>query len=246
MGALAGAPHPPIGGCEHETRLSVAEVRNGSNPAVSGFLHRRKIATRHVSPTPHSKKKGGEISIQRRVAIFSLAHCSRPIVSWYGLGGRVMFGSLRGFVIAAAFALPTAAAAQLQVNQNFVTQGPAPSFGPLDHGSERRCAPEWKRCRRGGAGGGRSRWMPNTLFVGTPAGGIWKTTNGGTTWTPLTDKQASLSIASLALIPTDSSHNTLIAGTGLTANGTVCSAGALLLYRFRRPAERTLVLAGWR
>jgi hypothetical protein len=33
-----------------------------------------------------------------------------------------MFGPLRGFVLAAAFALPTAAAAQLQVNQNFVTQ----------------------------------------------------------------------------------------------------------------------------
>jgi hypothetical protein len=49
--------------------------------------HRRKIATRHVSSTPHSKKKGGEISIQRRVAIFLLAHCSEAIVSSYGLGG---------------------------------------------------------------------------------------------------------------------------------------------------------------
>src|SRR6516162_10588214 len=49
--------------------------------------HRRRIATRHVSPTPHSKKKGGEISIQRRVAIFLLAPCSGPIVSSYGLGG---------------------------------------------------------------------------------------------------------------------------------------------------------------
>jgi hypothetical protein len=65
----------------------------------------------------------------------------------------------------------------------------------------------------------------NTLFVGTPAGGIWKTTNGGTTWTPLTDKQASLSIASLAYDPTDPTRNTLIAGTGLTANGTVCATG---------------------
>lgn len=41
-----------------------------------------------------------------------------------------MFGPLRGFVIAAAIALPTAAVAQLQVNQNFLTQGPSPSFGP--------------------------------------------------------------------------------------------------------------------
>jgi hypothetical protein len=63
------------------------------------------------------------------------------------------------------------------------------------------------------------------LFAGTPGGGIWKTTNGGTTWTPLTDKQATLSISSLAYDPTDPTRNTLIAGTGLTANGTVCSAG---------------------
>ena len=41
-----------------------------------------------------------------------------------------MLGRLRGFVLAAAFALPTTAAAQLQLNQNFVTQGPTPSFGP--------------------------------------------------------------------------------------------------------------------
>jgi hypothetical protein len=64
------------------------------------------------------------------------------------------------------------------------------------------------------------------LYVGTVNGGIWKTTNGGTTWTPLTDKQASLSIASLSLDPTDPTRRTLIAGTGLTSNGTVCSSPA--------------------
>src|SRR5262249_25109073 len=60
---------------------------------------------------------------------------------------------------------------------------------------------------------------PNRFFVGTPAGGVWRTTDGGATWTALTDKQASLSIASLAFDPTDANRNTLIAGTGLTANG---------------------------
>src|SRR6266704_677057 len=64
--------------------------------------------------------------------------------------------------------------------------------------------------------------MQTPCFVGTPAGGIWRTTNGGT-WTPLTDKQASLSIASLSLDPTDPTAKTLIAGTGLTANRTVCA-----------------------
>jgi hypothetical protein len=32
----------------------------------------------------------------------------------------------------------------------------------------------------------------NRFFVGTVGGGIWTTTNGGVTWTPLTDKQATL------------------------------------------------------
>jgi photosystem II stability/assembly factor-like uncharacterized protein len=60
---------------------------------------------------------------------------------------------------------------------------------------------------------------PGTIYVGTPNGGIWKTTNGGTSWTPLIDQKASLSIASLALDPTDPTHQTVIAGTGVTSNG---------------------------
>src|SRR5262249_28540955 len=138
--------------------------------------------------------------------------------------GRAMFGPLRGFVIAAAFALPTAATAQLQINQNFVTQGPAPSFGPRFTVQSGDAPPNGSVA---GAVGPvvADPLNANTLFVGTPWGGIWKTTNGGTSWTPLTDKQATLSIASLAYDPTDPARNTLIAGTGLTANGSVCSLG---------------------
>lgn len=67
----------------------------------------------------------------------------------------------------------------------------------------------------------------NILYVGTPEGGIWKTIDGGATWTPLTDNQAAQSIATLALDPTDPTNQTLIAGTGLTANGYVGSVSAL-------------------
>jgi outer membrane autotransporter protein len=131
-----------------------------------------------------------------------------------------MLGPLRGFVLAAAFALPTTAAAQLQLNQNFVTQGPSPSFGPTFIVQSGDAPPS------GGVAGAVGPVVAdpvnaNTLFAGTPWGGIWKTTNGGTTWTPLTDKQATLSISSLAFDPTDPARNTLIAGTGLTANGSV-------------------------
>ena len=134
-----------------------------------------------------------------------------------------MFGPLRGLVIAAAFVLPTAAFAQVQVNQNFVTQGPSPSVGPKFTVQSADAPPN------GGVGGAVGPVVtdpldPNTLFVGTPWGGIWKTTNGGTTWTPLTDKQATLSISSLDIDPTDTKR--LIAGSGLT------SSSCLLNYCF--------------
>jgi outer membrane autotransporter protein len=144
-----------------------------------------------------------------------------------GVGPRAGVVSKRvcWFVVAAALALPTAAAAQLQLNQNFVTQGPAPSFGRLDI-VQSGDGPDGKSGHVAGAVGPvvADPLDANTLFIGTLGGGIWRTKDGGTTWTPLTDKQASLSISSLAFDPTD--PNRVIAGTGLTANGTVCSAGA--------------------
>lgn len=53
---------------------------------------------------------------------------------------------------------------------------------------------------------------PNTVYVGTAAGGIWKTTNGGTTWKPLFDDQPTLSIGDLALEP--GNPEVVYAGTG--------------------------------
>jgi photosystem II stability/assembly factor-like uncharacterized protein len=53
------------------------------------------------------------------------------------------------------------------------------------------------------------------VYAGTDGGGVWKTTNGGAAWTPLTDQQASLGISSLALDPSNSA--TIYAGTGGSA-----------------------------
>jgi photosystem II stability/assembly factor-like uncharacterized protein len=61
---------------------------------------------------------------------------------------------------------------------------------------------------------------PNTVWIGSVNGGVWKTTNAtsidpaGPTWTPLTDDMPGLSIRSLELDPTDSSNKTLVAGIG--------------------------------
>jgi photosystem II stability/assembly factor-like uncharacterized protein len=50
------------------------------------------------------------------------------------------------------------------------------------------------------------------LYLGGAQGGIWKSTNGGTSWTPLTDGQPSLAIGSITLDPANPS--TIYVGTG--------------------------------
>src|SRR5712675_1679332 len=119
----------------------------------------------------------------------------------------------------AVIGFSAAAFSQTQVNKNFVNQGPAPTFGPTNTIQSGNTPPNGNVARAVGPVVA-DPLDANTLYVGTPGGGVWKTTNGGTTWTPMTDNQASLSISSLALDPTDSTHQTLIAGTGLTSNAT--------------------------
>lgn len=53
---------------------------------------------------------------------------------------------------------------------------------------------------------------PDTWYVAVASGGVWKTVNGGTTWTPLFDKEASFSIGCVTVDPRDS--NTVWVGTG--------------------------------
>ncbi|HEX5887611.1 MAG TPA: Ig-like domain-containing protein [Pyrinomonadaceae bacterium] len=66
--------------------------------------------------------------------------------------------------------------------------------------------------------GGRTRALvidpvdPNVIYAAGVAGGIWKTTNGGSSWAPLNDFLANIAVTVLAMDPTD--HNTLYAGTG--------------------------------
>jgi photosystem II stability/assembly factor-like uncharacterized protein len=53
---------------------------------------------------------------------------------------------------------------------------------------------------------------PLTMYVATAGGGIWKTVDGGVTWSPKSDNEASLAIGALAMAPSD--PNRLYAGTG--------------------------------
>ena len=53
---------------------------------------------------------------------------------------------------------------------------------------------------------------PNVVYVGAASGGLWKTTNNGTTWEPVFDKQSVSTIGDIAIAPSDPSI--LWVGTG--------------------------------
>jgi len=54
----------------------------------------------------------------------------------------------------------------------------------------------------------------NIIYVGTPAGGCWKSTNGGNTWSPLTDDMATLGVSGIAIDPNNSNIIYIATGDG--------------------------------
>ncbi|MBM4176222.1 MAG: T9SS type A sorting domain-containing protein [Ignavibacteria bacterium] len=53
---------------------------------------------------------------------------------------------------------------------------------------------------------------PNIIYIGPANGGVWKSIDNGTSWTPLTDDQPSLSMGAIAIDPTNPEN--IYAGTG--------------------------------
>jgi photosystem II stability/assembly factor-like uncharacterized protein len=53
---------------------------------------------------------------------------------------------------------------------------------------------------------------PNVYYMGTPGGGVWKTTDGGDVWKPIFDQEHVASIGALALAP--SNPDIIYVGTG--------------------------------
>ena len=51
-----------------------------------------------------------------------------------------------------------------------------------------------------------------TMYVGAAGGGVWKTENEGTTWTPVFENEVTASIGDIAITPSD--HNVVWVGTG--------------------------------
>jgi outer membrane autotransporter protein len=131
-----------------------------------------------------------------------------------------MAGRLRSCIAAVALLAPSAGLAQVQVNQVFNLQGPSPSVGPM---STIQSGDMGGSPLQGSVTGAAQVVVPdpnnaNRIYIGTPNGGVWTTSDGGSTWKPLTDNQASLSISSFDIDPTDKGGKTLIAGIGSTSS----------------------------
>ncbi len=65
----------------------------------------------------------------------------------------------------------------------------------------------------------------NIIYIGTPAGGCWKSTDGGNSWNPLTDELSSLGVSGIAIDPTNS--NTIYIATGDGDGNDTYSIGVL-------------------
>jgi len=76
------------------------------------------------------------------------------------------------------------------------------------------------------ADGGRIRAIaihptnPSIVYAGSASGGVWRTNNGGATWTPLTDNQCSLNTGSIAIDPVN--PNIVYVGTGEPTQSSGC------------------------
>ncbi|WP_170921112.1 autotransporter domain-containing protein [Enhydrobacter aerosaccus] len=130
-------------------------------------------------------------------------------------------GSARraSFIALTATLLATSATAQTLLPGNFLSVGPAPTFGDANIAQSRDAPPS-----NGSLSGAVQAILTNptnanSIIVGATNGGIWTTQNGGQTWNTTTSSLPSLSIASLAY--NSSSSQIVYAGIGNTDNGSI-------------------------
>jgi photosystem II stability/assembly factor-like uncharacterized protein len=82
----------------------------------------------------------------------------------------------------------------------------------------------------------------STIYVAAAGGGVWKTTNGGSTWASLTDTQVTQSMGAIAIAP--SNPNVIYAGTGEANNSGDSNFGRGVLISTNGGTAWTLSTAG--
>ena len=122
-----------------------------------------------------------------------------------------------------AFSAVQAQAASLPVTGGAWTERTNPSAGDgVDFSDSPQYIDPTSNFSNSGAGdryvGGRMTSLAaapdGSLYAGAADGGVWKSTNGGTTWTPETDSAGTLSIGALLVVSGSAGHYTVYAGTG--------------------------------
>lgn len=66
---------------------------------------------------------------------------------------------------------------------------------------------------------------PGTMYVGAGSGGVWKTVNGGLTWTPLFDRGPTMAVGDLAVSPSDPEIVWVGTGESLMARSSFAGEG---------------------
>ncbi|MFL5764886.1 MAG: PKD domain-containing protein [Bacteroidia bacterium] len=101
-----------------------------------------------------------------------------------------------------------------------------PMRGPSTGGTPTTSAANWTligpttSIPTGGGGAGRVNFIrfdpttTNTIYIGSPGGGLWKSTNAGVTWTTGTDNLAVIGTTDLAIHPTNPLIQYLATGDG--------------------------------
>ena len=73
---------------------------------------------------------------------------------------------------------------------------------------------------------------PDIFYVGTPAAGLWKTTNGGSTWTALTDHMPAMGISGVVVDWNNPSTIYILTGDGDSSN----NGGFVAQFGYARPS----------
>jgi outer membrane autotransporter protein len=152
---------------------------------------------------------------------FSSVSASRAVIAPRCVINRTAYLALLSVAVGAILAPPVLA-------QTFVSQGPSPISGAAQIVQ----SADGPNGQTGTVTGAIQAVLPdpvnpNVIYIGATNGGVWSTQDGGKTWTPLTDKQGSLSVGALAFDPTDPSRQKLYAAMATTSSGSIGVAAPL-------------------